>query len=98
MFGNFFQESYTSYRYAITSSDGGRIVVFAVTKERSRDLAIKACEYIDKVVCHVIDIQKQCYLHLHLASRRALKGEPNSVKEHCQRRHFQNLGSAMTAI
>ncbi|GLJ49426.1 hypothetical protein SUGI_1046470 [Cryptomeria japonica] len=87
-----------SYGYDITSSDGGRRVVFAVIEERSKDLAIKACEYIDKVVCRVIDIQKQCYLHLHLASRRALKGEPNSVKERYQRRHFQNLGSTMTAI
>ena len=27
---------------------------------RSRDITIKACKYINKVVCHVIDMQIEC--------------------------------------
>ncbi|GLJ35681.1 hypothetical protein SUGI_0717020 [Cryptomeria japonica] len=53
--------------------------------ERSRDIATKACEYIDKVVCRVIDIQTQCYPRLHSASRRAFQALIDRKKEECIR-------------
>ncbi|GLJ35687.1 hypothetical protein SUGI_0717100 [Cryptomeria japonica] len=53
--------------------------------ERSRDLAIMACHYIDKVVCRVIDIQTQCFPSLHSASRRAFQALIDRKRDECIR-------------
>ncbi|XP_057869501.2 dynamin-related protein 4C-like [Cryptomeria japonica] len=54
-----------------------------IVSERSRDIAIRACEYIDKVVCRVIDSETQCYPLLHSASRRAFQALIDRKKEEC---------------
>ncbi|XP_059064566.1 dynamin-related protein 4C-like [Cryptomeria japonica] len=53
--------------------------------ESSRDIAIKACQYIDKVVCRVIDIHIQCYPHLHAASHTAFQALIDRKREECIR-------------
>ncbi|GLJ24889.1 hypothetical protein SUGI_0476090 [Cryptomeria japonica] len=59
-----------------------RMVSFS---ERSRDLALQACDYLDKVICRVIDLQTECYPQLQSASRRAFQALMDRKKDECVR-------------
>lgn len=51
--------------------------------ERSRGLALQACDYLDKVICRVIDLQTECYPQLQSASRRAFQTLMDGKKDEC---------------
>ncbi|GLJ24890.1 hypothetical protein SUGI_0476120 [Cryptomeria japonica] len=51
--------------------------------ERSRGLALQTCDYLDKVICRVIDLQTECYPQLQSASRRAFQALMDMKKDEC---------------
>jgi interferon-induced GTP-binding protein Mx1 len=51
--------------------------------ETSRNLAIDVCDYLDKIICRVIDLQTQSYPKLQSASSRAFQGLIDRKKHEC---------------
>jgi len=51
--------------------------------ETSRSLAIHVCDYLDKIICRVIDLQTQSYPKLQSVSSRAFQGLIGRKKHEC---------------